>query len=429
MFPLNLSRLADQLGALLADPTSNITATVLLLALLGLVALILIVLIILVFFVLPGRGEEEDEDELEDEDEGEGAGEDGGARDLEDADTASLGGAAESETGESADSGESDVSRTRRGLPIPPVWLLTLVTVGFVAAASVFAFGYTSRTTFCTDSCHHAALDGYAKVRDSHARVACVKCHEEPGAAGVAASSLWRASHVVTGLLRARTESAPVASRRCLRCHDAAIAGTVRNETSGVSMSHKEVLAAGMACQDCHRAVGHKTETRPGMAVCLRCHGAGAATAECSTCHRGDPSSASTVVRYFPRIVAAKRDCGGCHNQRKCDACHGMRMPHSQRFVLWEHAKTAAFSGKQKCVKCHPALTDCGRCHDNFLSAHNGGKPETAVSHSRFWDKKMMFEPVVQCSCHNTYNYKNFCAICHEEAGKPFYPGQTPGGD
>ncbi len=295
-----------------------------------------------------------------------------------------------------------------------PTALVMVALLVFLA----LAVGYTStsREDYCARTCHQRGASVQARAKDVHRKVTCVSCHERPGVAGVVDALANRPVHAFENLFRTPTYEDPVSTEACLGCHSNVLGAIVDKKSLGVRMSHKEPLAAGMVCMDCHIRPGHSETTATiGMTGCTRCHGTKKVSGKCVYCHVGDTSRAlrrtAFTERLFPRIrLAPVKDCGGCHSQKKCDRCHGLRLPHSARFLSWEHARFSAFGKRKLCERCHPRSDCTYKCHDDFEPAHS----------SQYWVNAHRTLPRSSaCSCHW---YKlpdegkakgSFCAVCH----------------
>jgi hypothetical protein len=396
----SLGAIWSTLRQVVVDPTSNLTAAVLLLA--AIVLLALIIVIALLLWVTGGRRPEHDED-------GEPA-----ERDEDEYEYPEL-------SAELA----PDLPGERRGLakkaakPAGPIsrWLAgtggTVAIWSIVALAVVGAYIGTSTDQYCADACHGRSAAVKSRAKDPHKSVACVSCHEDGGVAGIGGSAFQRTSHLVQRLAPSiHAYAGGVPSSRCLACHGTVTSNVVTIEDLGVRVSHKQPLAGGMSCDDCHENAGHGGTLAKGMAPCVSCHDGKKASSECKTCHVSDTSKAvraSDRRRMFPRIgLGPVTNCDGCHDQTTCDACHGLRMPHSARFMQWEHARYAGFSKRQLCYRCHVSSQCGGSCHGG-LDAHGPG-----------WATRHQGAPRDStCSCHwsrlpdEGKAKGSFCAVCH----------------
>jgi hypothetical protein len=290
----------------------------------------------------------------------------------------------------------------------------TMLVWGLVVAGLIGAFAGTSRDEFCADLCHG---DGAAKSRaaDAHKKVACVRCHEESGPAAALAVAIQRATHLASKAVPVGSYRGAVPASRCLSCHAAILKGTVTIKGLGVRVSHARPLASGMTCDDCHTNAGHGGSiSARGMATCVPCHDGKRASSMCSVCHIGDTSQAVRVARgtgtrrLFTRIQMGRpQDCGGCHSQAACDACHGVRMPHTAAYKQYAHARDGAFGGKRTCYRCH-SESFCSDCHMPFSTHGN----DWAIAHRSSPAND-------RCSCHwprlpvAARGPKGFCGLCH----------------
>ena len=295
-----------------------------------------------------------------------------------------------------------------------------------VLVAFTVAFGATSRTSYCGRVCHSADQAVANQAASTHRSVACVSCHEDPPPSGIVSSALSRVSEAIAqwrGTAAARAAAVP--SGRCLRCHEAVLFRTVKDQVTGTKISHKEFVEGGLSCDDCHLNIGHEPQPTTGnqmtspparnglhgaalMALCSRCHDGHTALSDCSLCHTGDPYLAAAAEAPFARVQPQTPNCGGCHPQTTCDKCHGLRMPHTAEFIAFGHAKYGAFDGKALCYRCH-ANTFCGKCHHTDLS---GGHAENwRTAHQKA-------PPTSSCGCHQSklplqLQGHPFCQLCH----------------
>lgn len=282
----------------------------------------------------------------------------------------------------------------------------------------------TRQDTMCL-TCHQKALVHQQRLMkastDPHKSVKCVECHESANlVVSVTAAVPARAWHfggaVMSGSF-ARGYGTPVANAACESCHKAEIIGTLVNKDRGIRISHKEPLEAKALCTDCHALrpnTGVVDRYTVGMDPCLRCHDGKRLSTECTYCHTRDVGYAAASRQ----VVEAKAhttvlDCGGCHDQRTCDACHGMRMPHSRSFKFGGHARTAVediwFNGGKTCSRCHSATRrPCSKCHTGQFPSHG----------TSFAKSHQTIDPINN-GCDNCHGYnewlhgRNFCQNCH----------------
>lgn len=302
--------------------------------------------------------------------------------------------------------------RARRRLPVGLVVLLAIV--GWWVATAVT----TASTPVCL-TCHESSQHARTQSDvDPHERVRCVRCHDNGGPlASLTTAVPSRLEHVATGMLNGSPSGTyGSASGACASCHASDIDVTTENDFKAVKVSHAEPIDAGADCLDCHRLsdgiVGVSTTK---MQPCLRCHNGTDAPAECAYCHTGDVALAVSG-RSDPTTTTASPlvkdiDCGSCHTQESCDSCHGVRLPHTQEFMAYAHAREGVedlwYNGGRTCGKCHnDESRPCTSCHlgkftshgSDFRSLHQSGTAKGCDT------------------CHSQMAYRNsrdFCGLCH----------------
>lgn len=411
--PLDTEAMLQSLREVIAEPTSNLTLSVLLISVVSLVLLILVVVILL--FVVGGDEDDEDDEDAEP-----------GIREARADDVVVLTGTAPKAQPRLVRTPlvRSD-SRLGRVLTVAGASLVPLM----LFAAFVVSYGISSRDAYCL-TCHSAELSALSESDDStsapdprgtgaHAGVACVDCHERGQIAGAVGNTLDRSRHLVAFAVGRREGSGgQIPTERCLGCHDGLLDEVVANAERGLLMSHAEPVEAGVPCGECHRDSGHRTDVlEPGMSACLRCHDDVTAAAACETCHTKETSFAARDRRVFVATdTINKGDCGGCHAQDTCDACHGMRMPHDIEFLSYEHARSAGFDKKEFCWRCH-TQDDCGKCHQVRPRSVGYWGHTTGDS----WKREHYNVPpnsVAGCGCHGRSPYVkrgvDYCLACHE---------------
>lgn len=303
--------------------------------------------------------------------------------------------------------------------------------IGLCAVALAWVVGglTTGLDSMCM-SCHEGANPHAERFADGgddpHAAVACVRCHE-PGSvlASLTSNVPARAAHFIEGIAATDSMSpygVPAPGPGCASCHDAMGAEIRTNSGRGIRMSHREPLDAGAVCMDCHEiqvvsgVVGTWTV---GMTPCLRCHDNEQASAECDSCHTLDVAYAMHANREpAPKRLVPETRCGSCHDQAPCDACHGIRMPHTQEFIDIEHPRAATLdlweNGGRTCMRCHTRTRNsCASCHPDpfpghpvgvWRRLHGDGGPDAGLG---------------SCDgCHGQrarISGRNFCGVCHEE--------------
>ncbi len=384
----DFSALLPNLQEIVQDPASNLTGAVLLVAIVSLT--LLMGLVVAIFFIASADDDEEEET------------------------VAAAGAPIPAATAVAQNKATTPVERG------PHAGLLALATWTVVLMLAWVAGGYVTSGNAMCESCHPNHPHAKAKKADPHAGTDCVSCHETGGhVARVTYLSAPRGVHFVLGILKMDTVDGygSVTSAQCQTCHEAQIAVVSRNDKQGVRMSHKEPVEAGAQCVECHAlSSGIVTNNTVGMTPCLRCHDGTAAKSECATCHTADVGIAArprqpSVARHAKDLIG-QPDCGGCHSQKSCDACHGIRMPHTVDFMGHGHARAAVedlwYNGGRTCRKCHnDQRRPCGKCHSPM--------PSHPVSD---WPKTHQNGNDGRCgSCHGQRAWmygRSFCGLCHE---------------
>ncbi|MCG2807300.1 MAG: cytochrome c3 family protein [Coriobacteriia bacterium] len=392
--PDSIRTLPGQLLVLLSDPTSNLTAALILYGIIGLVVLILLLVAIMYLIATP------EDDEF-------------------DADEASA---------TSASGSEAPVRAPRqRPRRIPRVW--TGRSVGIAAAAALaivlgvwILAGFTTSPSAVCEGCHvespHLASE---EGQDPHASTSCVSCHEPDGPYGRYFSGVpSRLVHFADGAAESLVdhEYGKVTQSACLACHMSDVSQQTLNDKRGLKMSHTEPLKAQAKCLDCHKPIdGVVSIYNAGMNPCLQCHDSKKASSECATCHHKNASAAARArTTSFATVQIPDVKCGGCHDEKKdCDTCHGLRLPHTRVFMASAHARAGAvdfwYNGGRGCAQCHTATRrPCTKCHGPLLG--KGHLPSNARDHRG--------APAEACDrCHQRWapnNSRDFCKdVCHSD--------------
>jgi nitrate/TMAO reductase-like tetraheme cytochrome c subunit len=299
--------------------------------------------------------------------------------------------------------------------------------VGRLMLASVLVllllatFAATSTDWYCTGLCHAHASAVSLRAKDAHAKVACVSCHEDATIAGTIGAPAIRTGHLLR-LVSASWGSpmGPVSSGSCLTCHGDIRGRTLTVAARDVRMSHDAPLSRGMSCDDCHVGTGHSggAPALVPMSRCTGCHDGRTAPSACATCHPVDPSAKprpSDQARTYAKVPLGRiGDCGDCHDQSSCDACHDLRLPHTGQFIAWSHARDAAFGGRAVCLRCH-TLAECIKCHPGFAPGS-----AAAATHPADWrTSHAKLKRGTACDCHwsrlpaEGQAGGDYCAVCH----------------
>lgn len=403
------SELLRILGEVVAEPTANLPAALLLLAVL---TIILLIFIVGAAFLLVSPSDEEEE-------EAEPAVEPSSPDSQGDRRTDVVGDSGSTDTG----AGRAD--QEIENVPRVSTRLYVVIGLVLVAAALVVAYAGTSTDDYCL-RCHSGldransaeATSSLAPATLAHRTVPCVACHEADLPLGLPSNVSARAQHLVARVTGSTGAATPVDSQACLQCHGSIGKAVTTDSDRGIRVSHSEPIAAGMTCIGCHKEVGHlaASQQSSGMSLCIRCHDGTEASSECSVCHLGDVADASPDRLVYSRLdLAPVSDCGGCHAQDTCDACHGLRMPHSQSFLDGEHAREAGFDKKVLCWRCH-TLTDCGRCHQTKDRALGYWGHGIGTGWKQLHGEGLTVDGYAGCGCHGRSPYAragHYCKACH----------------
>lgn len=410
------------LDSVIKNPLANLQASLLVLA--AVVVLTLLAIVAAIMFL--GFSDDDDEEEEEDEP----------VREKRPVRTAATPSARQVEPAVPLTPQQRRVRRAQSFLvgtvAVIAVWLLMGVTTGSdVMCLSCHAEDSPHVVREDAKSREDSGQDEEETASDPHVSTACVRCHEPGGVAtGLTISVPSRVTHFVKGMTTPRAAKrygVPVASSSCSSCHTGLSDRTVTVQARGVRVSHKEPLDAGATCVDCHEmqvrsgAVGAWTV---GMGACLRCHDNKTASAECTSCHTRDIAYAVHVNREpEPKRLVTQKRCYTCHEQRACDSCHGLSMPHTESFKTSEHPRVATldnwYNQGRTCKRCHTATRNpCNKCHNK------GDFPGHPVN---VWPKIHGVRPEAgfdACdSCHGnmaTIEGRNFCGVCHEQYARQF---------
>ena len=264
--------------------------------------------------------------------------------------------------------------------------------------------------------CHVPSAAHAEVARGAHDSLRCLDCHRTTSSAWFLERNLRAAQNLVTQInpfAEPDPSRAFVPSEICVTCHTEQIA-VERTTGPDVQMRHKDVLDAGVPCQQCHARETHGiSQLSPQLdhSSCSACHDGVAAGIACSVCHRRDPSrdparlpgreallhgpdgdrlhgmgrldscimchartfcaSCHSVelphdMNTFPHLhgteaIRVGDACLKCHAQAFCDSCHSIAMPHPEGFLA-EHGATTEQAQQETCPRCHVS-DDCQNCH------------------------------------------------------------------
>lgn len=289
-----------------------------------------------------------------------------------------------------------------------------------VVVALSYGFWYTSQPSFCSN-CHVVKQDHLSWKNSVHAEVSCNTCHF-PGTFGVfkQKASLVRETFVYfTGAYQKPLNinsqlSKKIDDEGCLKCHTPKRIVTPRRT---LVMNHNIHLEKGVNCTTCHNRVGHPGlqgyRSYISMDGCFRCHGlskTAIAPGKCSACHPKTfdlvPVSHKTGTWQVPdHGKTAKQDisvCTVCHQKTYCRGCHGVEVPHSDKFVKDDHGAIGR-KNPAVCQKCHRQKDFCNSCHHKGYQGPPGGWVPT---------HKAVVAQVGPAYCFNCHG-PTYCATCH----------------
>ena len=145
-----------------------------------------------------------------------------------------------------------------------------LIILGLVLAGAV---KYTSRSGFCI-VCHEMGPIYKTWQTSSHKSVECIKCHSDPGFAGLVTTKTEALREVylhVTGKYKDPIQMKADTSKftkRCLSCH---------KDIKGKGKPHNDRhFQVNMQCYDCHKGLVHDPKSNnklPSRKICVKCHG------------------------------------------------------------------------------------------------------------------------------------------------------------
>lgn len=316
----------------------------------------------------------------------------------------------------------------RLGRPWRIARVAIAVLFGVLALGVVFDVSTTS-PQLCS-SCHEMLPRATTWAESAHNTVDCVKCHQTPTAwyeipQRVVGRGALYARDVLAHLsgdyqdpVEVRSPGVdPVRDAVCLQCHD-----PNRTATSGyrILIDHAEHAKRNGSCVSCHVRTAHPVESRGTaltlMAQCYTCHGTSGqpeASAECDVCHPSDyelvPASHAAARwengRHGDIAQADVALCGMCHEQRLCDDCHGVEMPHPDEWVEGAAGHGVAAEGSpDTCRRCHNEEPDmCTMCHHTKFDPMKG----TWIKQHHL---KVEDDGVAYCmECHGP----TYCVDCH----------------
>ncbi|HZD59197.1 MAG TPA: NapC/NirT family cytochrome c [Anaerolineae bacterium] len=284
-----------------------------------------------------------------------------------------------------------------------------------------YGFSYTSQPQFCA-TCHEMkpAFDSWQQT-SLHAEVDCNTCHAPSllSKVGQKVGLIGEIYRHFTGsyeqpINKDSELSKNMDSDSCLRCHTPKRIVTPRKT---LVMNHNVHIEKGIPCTYCHNRAGHPSTSERkdfiSMEGCFRCHGLSKealAPGKCIACHPKSfdilPVTHKTGTWKVPdHGKTAKQDttqCTTCHQKTFCRGCHGVEVPHPDKFVKSEHGSIGSKNPKV-CQKCHRQKDFCNSCHHKGYNERLGNWVPT---------HKNVVAQVGPAYCFNCHG-PTFCAYCH----------------
>ena len=306
-----------------------------------------------------------------------------------------------------------------------------LIFAGILALIIIIALAYgswyTSQPSFCA-SCHEMKPSVDAWQTSVHADVGCYDCHYT-GFFSFFEAKAWLISDVFSHYaksykqpLNAGSElSKHIGSATCLQCHTPKRIITPRRV---LTMNHNIHIEKGINCTTCHNRVGHPSaegyRTNVSMQGCFRCHGlskTAIAPGRCSICHPKTfdllPSSGSlnhkrdSWLHGIHGKTALKNinPCMTCHQKTFCMGCHGVEVPHPDKFRKQDHGDIGS-KNPTVCQKCHKQADFCNACHHKSFAKLKKPDGPWVPTH------KYIVAQVGPAACFDCHA-PTFCAYCH----------------
>jgi hypothetical protein len=312
----------------------------------------------------------------------------------------------------SAEEGEEAAKRVPRRMSIATDLVILGGAFLIAVVVTLGVFAHVSRQPSYCRSCHEMSRDHRSWERSTHRSVECANCHQDPGAFGYVLFKVRQLDMVLARLSRGYEKpiTANVSNASCLQCHRRGIRDSL--VVSGLRVRHRDILAAGYKCVQCHNTAGHGGAVvrpiRPSMDQCSACHNGKRASAACSGCHVVDigRSVSAQSGNNYPAVRLGKTTtCRGCHSVASCNKCHGLELPHPTDWLSGlTHAPAGAFERREQlCSKCHSDIY-CNQCHKlpghglNWKAEHGVGGP---------------YKQEGCLGCH--VRVANLCGICHKQ--------------
>ncbi len=327
---------------------------------------------------------------------------------------------------------ENNGSSKKTKRPSLKTIILSIVVLAVVALAIlliiVTTYSEESQEIFCK-TCH-VIRDEFDALKDSpHKDVPCLSCHSDPGILGFSSRMISGLQNALSYTFESYEEPivSEVSNEACLTCHSDIKRGLAIN--NAIQVSHKEFLAAGYKCSDCHNTVAHGDSIAqpkmPHMDKCTACHNNKDAPTTCDLCHmkemkrevRASGPWAITHGSTWERThgMGNLTTCIICHETEKCAKCH-IEMPHPESWPYIHGDKAKNVSKEDDCYNCH-VKSFCKDCHRVEMPHPTGFLPEHPKVVQKEGDE----------ICYNCH-VKGDCRACHERHTHPgLHPSEIEG--
>lgn len=340
---------------------------------------------------------------------------------------------------------------TRRGVALLGVVVVALV----VLLLTTYTLKATGHPKFCT-ACHNMD-DYYASWQhSSHADVACIQCHYEPGVTNTFKGKLEGLVQVVKYISHAYSTKphAMISNDSCMRagCHsDMDQSKEVLLFKNRVRFRHDKHLGnhprgKELNCVTCHGQTVEGQHMSVGETTCITCHFYGrgkksVATDKCLTCHRTPEKVVTLMGQKFnhKKFLKGKENvpCKLCHSQvtqgdgaissTRCRNCH---LGKSVENKIEDQAKfhlVHVSKGHFDCLQCHDQIRHGIRPMEQpLLASGNCRACHEGERHSL--QEKMYAGAVVanqKAMPDKMYKAGVACFGCHTEMRKAVF-GATP---
>lgn len=310
---------------------------------------------------------------------------------------------------------------------------LVLILLGIVLAM-VFATGgalkITNTPQFC-GTCHEMRPEYTTWQQTSHAKIACVQCHIEPGTVNLLKhkmNSMTQLYEHLTGKIpNPITMPEPIKNEVCEQCHSSMRKVTASGD---IVIPHDKHLNQGISCVACHAGVAHGFVTERGLAskqdydtwteekaIKVTTFDETKSTMEaCLDCH--------DQVNAGKKPWLEKEGVGKTEKERVEQSEAIKEMANSEKPLEAAAAATATSSGS---ATMHPPTIQCSACHSAMKTPNSHLGATWGTTHGLDAKKDVR----VCADCHsrqkertllkantdvNEYVRSNaFCMDCHEK--------------